>query len=166
MADKFEGRVHQPPARAVTLALHEPVGVIGIAPGDEAPLLGLISLLAPALAMGNTVVCVPSQKYPLIATDLYQVLEYSDVPAGAVNIVTGRTAELAVVLARHDDVDGLWLVADAATCAAAEADSIGNLKRVWTSDGRSVDWTSDLIGGEAFLRRAVEVKNVWVPYGD
>ena len=94
MADKFEGRVHQPPARAVTLALHEPVGVVGIVAPDEAPLLALISLVAPALAMGNTVVAVPSARYPLLATDLYQVIEYSDLPAGAINIVTGRSVEL------------------------------------------------------------------------
>ncbi|WP_442580263.1 aldehyde dehydrogenase family protein [Mesorhizobium sp. ASY16-5R] len=166
MADKFEGRVHQPPARAVTLALNEPVGVIGIVAQDEQPLLGLISLVAPALAMGNAVVAVPSQKYPLLATDLYQVIEYSDLPAGAVNIVTGRSAELAGVLAKHDDVDGLWVVADADTCRKAEAESIGNLKRVWTSGGKALDWSSDLAAGETFLRRAVEVKNVWVPYGD
>ena len=141
MADKFEGRVHQPPARAVTLALHEPVGVIGIVAPDDAPLLGFISLVAPALAMGNTVVAVPSQRYPLLATDLYQVIEYSDVPAGAINIVTGKTAELAGVLAKHDDVDGFWVVADADICKMAEAQSIGNLKRVWTSNGRSLDWT-------------------------
>jgi aldehyde dehydrogenase (NAD+) len=166
MADKFEGRVHLPPARAVTLALNEPVGVLGIVMGDAAPLAGLVSLLAPALAMGNTVVAVPSQLYPLLATDLYQVIEYSDVPAGAVNIVTGRTAELAGVLARHDDVDGLWLVADQEICASAEAHSVGNLKRVWTSLGRDVDWFASDSAGDAFLRRAVEVKNVWVPYGD
>jgi aldehyde dehydrogenase (NAD+) len=166
LADKFEGRVHQPPARAVTLALHEPVGVLGIVAPDDAPLLGLVSLVAPALAMGNTVVAVPSQRHPLAATDLYQVLEYSDIPAGAFNIVTGRSAELASVLAKHDDVDGLWLFADADTCAKAEADSTGNLKRVWTGNGRSLDWASDAAAGEAVLRRAVEVKNVWVPYGD
>ena len=144
MADKFEGRVHQPPARAVTLALHEPVGVIGMVAQDEEPLLGFISMVAPALAMGNAVVAVPGQKYPLLATDLYQVIEYSDLPAGSINIVTGRSAELAGVLARHDDVDGLWVVADAETCRKAEAESIGNLKRVWTSGGRAVDWTSEL----------------------
>jgi aldehyde dehydrogenase (NAD+) len=166
MADKFEGRLHQPPARAVTLALHEPVGVIGIVAQDEQPLLGLISLVAPALAMGNAVVAVPSQKYPLLATDFYQVIEYSDLPAGAVNIVTGRSAELAGVLAKHDDVDGLWVIADADTCRKAEAESIGNLKRVWTSGGKAIDWSSELAAGETFLRRAVEVKNVWVPYGD
>jgi aldehyde dehydrogenase (NAD+) len=166
MADKFEGRVHAPPARAVTLALHEPVGVIGIVAPDETPLLGLISLAAPALAMGNTVVAVPSQKHALLATDLYQVIEYSDVPGGTINIVTGKHAELAAVLAKHDDVDGLWCVADADTCKLVEAESIGNLKRVWTSGGKNVDWSSDLVAGDAFLRRAVEVKNVWVPYGD
>ncbi|RUV02448.1 aldehyde dehydrogenase family protein [Mesorhizobium sp. M6A.T.Cr.TU.017.01.1.1] len=166
LADKFEGRVHQPPARAVTLALHEPVGVVGIVASDNAPLLGLMSLVAPALAMGNTVVAVPSEKYPLLATDLYQVIEYSDVPAGAINIITGRSAELTGVLAKHDDVDGLWVFADAETCAKAEADSIGNLKRVWTGNGRSLDWASTEAAGDAFLRRAVEVKNVWVPYGD
>ena len=166
LADKFEGRVHQPPARAVTLALHEPVGVVGIVAGDGSPLLGLVSLVAPVLAMGNTVVLVPSESHPLVATDLYQVIEYSDVPAGALNIVTGRTAELAGVLARHDDVDGLWVFADAATCAGAEAESVGNLKRVWTGNGRALDWTSPDAAGDAFLRRAVETKNVWVPYGD
>jgi aldehyde dehydrogenase (NAD+) len=166
MADKFEGRVHQPPARAVALALHEPVGVVGVVAPDDAPLLGLVSLIAPALAMGNTVVAVPSARYPLLAIDLYQVIEYSDVPAGAINIVTGRSAELAAVLAKHDDVDGLWCVADAGTCKRAEAESIGNLKRVFTSNGRAVDWNNGQWSPEALLRRAVEVKNVWVPYGD
>ncbi|MBZ9960556.1 MULTISPECIES: aldehyde dehydrogenase family protein [unclassified Mesorhizobium] len=166
LADKFEGRVHQPPARAVTLALHEPVGVVGIVAPDNQPLLGFISLVAPALAMGNTVVAVPSERHPLLATDLYQVIEYSDVPAGAINIVTGRTAELAGVLAKHDDVDGLWLFADADTCAKAEVESVGNLKRIWSGNGRSLDWASEEAAGDALLRRAVEVKNVWVPYGD
>ncbi|MBX3529789.1 MAG: aldehyde dehydrogenase family protein [Rhizobiaceae bacterium] len=165
MADKFEGRVHNPPARAVTLAMHEPVGVIGLVAPDAEPLLGLVAMLAPALAMGNSIVAVPSQRYPLLATDLYQVMETSDVPAGAVNIVTGKRAELAKVLAKHDDVDGLWLVAEADICKTAEAESVGNLKRVWATGGKTVDWNRD--GSlAALLPRAVEVKNVWVPYGD
>jgi aldehyde dehydrogenase (NAD+) len=120
MADKFEGAVHNPPLRGVALAMNEPVGVIGIVAPDEAPLLGLVSLIAPALAMGNTVVAVPSQRWPLVATDLYQVFETSDLPPGSINIVTGRVSELALVLARHDDVDGLWVVADGETCRIAE----------------------------------------------
>ena len=166
MADKFEGAVHQPPARVVTLALHEPVGVIGMVAPDTQPLFGLVAMLAPALAMGNTVVAVPSQRWPLLATDLYQVIETSDVPAGAVNIVTGRRAELAKVLARHDDVDGLWLVAEAEICKEAEFDSTGNLKRIWATHGRAVDWIAGDGALEPMLRRSVEVKNVWVPYGD
>ncbi len=164
MADKFEGRVHQPPARAVTLALHEPVGVIGVVAADDQPLLGLISLIAPALAMGNAVIAVPSAGSALVATDLYQVIETSDMPAGAVNIVTGRASELAKVLAMHDGVDGLWCVADKETCRIAEAESAGNLKRVWTSSGRAIDWATE--PHDFFLSRAVEIKNVWVPYGD
>ncbi len=166
MADKFEGRVHNPPARAVTLALHEPVGTLGVVAPDDAPLLGLVSLLAPALAMGNNVVAIPSERHPLLATDLYQVIEASDMPPGAINIVTGKTKELAAVLAKHDDLDGLWLVADAETCKAAELESVGNLKRVWTAKGHTLDWRSDFFAGDYFLRRAIEVKNVWVPYGD
>ena len=166
MADKFEGRAHQPPARAVTLALHEPVGVIGIVASDDAPLLGLIAMAAPALAMGNAIVAVPSAAHALVATDLYQVLETSDVPSGAFNIVTGRPAELAKVLASHDDVDGLWVVADTETCATAERESVGNLKRVWTSGGIAPDWSGWAAMQPAFLQRAVEIKNVWVPYGD
>jgi aldehyde dehydrogenase (NAD+) len=164
LADKYEGRVHQPPARAVTLALHEPVGVIGVVASDDQPLLGLVSLIAPALAMGNSIVAVPSARYALVATDLYQVMETSDLPAGAINIVTGPARDLSRVLAMHDDVDGLWVVADKDTCCTAEAESVGNLKRVWTSNGKAVDWAVQ--PHDLLLPRAVEVKNVWVPYGD
>jgi aldehyde dehydrogenase (NAD+) len=166
MADKVEGRVHAPPARVVTLALNEPVGVLGIVAPDEQPLLGLVAMLAPALAMGNTVIAVPSARHALIATDLYQVFETSDLPAGVVNIVTGHGGELARVLARHDDVDGLWCVADPETCRTVEAESAGNLKRVWTSKGLKVDWESAEGDLDAFLQRSIEIKNVWVPYGD
>ena len=166
MADKFEGTVHQPPSRSIALALNEPVGVVGMVAPDAEPLLGLVAMLAPALAMGNTVVAVPSQRYPLLATDLYQIMETSDLPAGAVNIVTGKRAELAKVLAKHDDVDGLWCVAEAEICKAVELESTGNLKRVWTGNGRAVDWIAGQGALDPMLRRAVEVKNVWVPYGD
>src|SRR5690606_29800363 len=77
-ADKYDGEVLSPPGRQIALAMHEPVGVIGIACPDNAPLLSLISLAAPAMAMGNTIVVVPSERFPLPATDLYQVLDTSD----------------------------------------------------------------------------------------
>ena len=168
MADKFEGRVHQPPARAVTLALHEPVGV------HRHRRAGRSAAARPDLAgragaghgQRGGARC-RRQRYPLVATDLYQVHRILPTcrPARSTSS-PAASAELAAVLAKHDDVDGLWMVADAETCRKAEAESVGNLKRVWTSGGRAVDWTSADVGGDAFLRRAVEVKNVWVPYGD
>ena len=130
-------------------------------------MLGLVSLVAPALAMGNGVVAVPSQKYPLLATDLYQVIEYSDLPAGAVNIVTGRSAELAGVLAKHDDVDGLWMVADRGDLHRGRSRFDRQSEaRLDQPRAATIDWFAREAAGEAFLRRAVEVKNVWVPYGD
>ena len=100
-ADKYDGLAHQPPMHGITVALNEPVGVIGIICPNEAPLLGFISLVAPAMALGNRVVVVPSEAHPLSATDLYQVLDTSDLPGGVVNIVTGSADELARTLATH-----------------------------------------------------------------
>ncbi|MCG8355678.1 MAG: aldehyde dehydrogenase family protein, partial [Kiloniellales bacterium] len=166
-ADKFDGRVHGPPLRGVTLAMHEPVGVIGIACPDEAPLLSFVSLVAPAIALGNRVVAVPSQHHPLAATDLYQVFDTSDLPGGVVNIVTGERDALAKVLAEHDAVDALWYAGPAAGSALVERASAANLKRTWVNDGRARDWHDAEQGeGQAFLRQATQVKNIWIPYGE
>lgn len=166
-ADKYEGVVHSPPFRNVTLAMHEPVGTIGILCPSEVPLLGFLSLVMPAIAMGNTVVVVPSETYPLITGDLYQVFETSDLPDGTVNIVTGRSVELLKVLAEHADLDAIWCFSDAASGASAKLLSIGNLKQVFTNEGRMVDWFNQNQGeGRWFLHHAVQVKNIWVPYGE
>ncbi|HWP37060.1 MAG TPA: aldehyde dehydrogenase family protein [Gemmatimonadales bacterium] len=166
-ADKWDGQVHHTPFRNVTLAMPEPIGVIGIACPDEAPLLGFVSLVAPPVAMGNTVVALPSERWPLAATDLYQVLETSDVPPGVINIVTGERKELAPVLAAHDDVDAMWYFADAAGSGDVERLSAGNLKRTWVSHGLARDWYDAQQGeGHEFLREATQVKNIWVPYGE
>jgi len=165
-ADKMDGDVHQVPVRAVTLAMKEPLGVVGVACPDEAPLLALVSMAAPLLALGNRVVAVPSPRWPLAATDLYQVLDTSDLPAGALNLVTGARDELAHVLAAHDDVQAIWYVGSADGGAEVERLSAGNLKPTWTNQGRRIDWfdASDACG-DAWLRRSYRVKNVWVPYG-
>src|SRR5690606_4628678 len=164
-ADKYDGAVHHTPMRNVTLAMPEPIGVIGIVAPDEAPLLSLASLVLPAIAMGNAVVVVPSERAPLLATDLYQVLDTSDVPGGVVNIITGRRSELLGPLASHDDVDAIWVHATRAEAAEAERLSTGNLKRTWT-DWHGRDWFSERDGeGDEFLRHATQVKNIWVPYG-
>lgn len=166
-ADKFEGRVHSPPMRGVALAMNEPVGIIGIACPDADPLLAFISLMAPAIAMGNRVVMLPSQRYPLLATDFYQVLETSDLPAGVVNIVTANRDDLALVLAKHDNVDGLWFHGGAEASAEIEREGAGNMKRVWANGEKAYDWYSREQGeGRHILRRATEVKNIWIPYGD
>jgi aldehyde dehydrogenase (NAD+) len=166
-ADKFDGAVHNPPFRSVALAMNEPIGTVGIICPDGFPLLGLLSLVLPALALGNTVVAVPSENYPLIAGDLYQLLETSDLPAGALNLVTGRSDELLKTLAEHDDVDALWCFRTAASAASAKSLSTGNLKQVFSNEGRSIDWF-DVAQAEGrwFLQHAVQVKNIWIPYGE
>jgi aldehyde dehydrogenase (NAD+) len=166
-ADKYEGTIHAPPLRGVALAMHEPIGVVGVACPDEAPLLGFISLVAPLIGMGNRVVAVPSERHPLAATDFYQVLETSDVPAGVVNIVTGERDALAKVLAEHDDVDALWVFGSQEASAVAERLSVGNLKRTLVDHGLALDWYDRAASeGPILLRHAVQVKNIWIPYGD
>jgi aldehyde dehydrogenase (NAD+) len=166
-ADKYEGTIHNPPFRNVTLAMQEPIGTVGILCPQEAPLLGFVSTVMPAIAVGNTVVAIPSELYPLITADLYQLFETSDLPAGTVNIVTGRPHELLKTLAEHDDVDALWAFADAATCSTAKALSIGNLKQTFTNEGRQIDWFNPAQSeGRFFLQHATQIKNIWVPYGE
>ena len=166
--DKYDGDVHYPPARLVAVAMKEPVGIMGLVCPDEAPLLGFISLVAPAIAMGNRVIAVPSEKYPLAATDFYQILDTSDVPAGVVNIVTGSRSELTKTLSEHNEVDALWYFGPSKDgSAAVEKASSTNLKRTWVNNGKQRDWLdADQSEGEEFLRHATEVKNVWIPYGE
>ena len=166
-ADKYEGTVHVPPLRGVALATVEPIGVVGVVCPDEAPLLSFVSLLAPLLAMGNRTVIVPSERHPLIATDFYQVLETSDLPAGAVNLVTGPAAGLAQTLAEHDDVDALWVFGAKELSRMAERLSVGNLKRTLVDHGLATDWHDGAAAeGPLFLRHATQVKNIWIPYGE
>ena len=162
-ADKFDGAVHATRSRFVTIAMNEPWGVTGIVCPNEAPLLAFVSLVMPAIAMGNSVVAVPSARHPLSATDFYSVLDASDVPAGVVNIVTGEANGLAATLAEHDGVDAVWFVGDPVGAAKVEALSAGNLKATWVMS-TAVDWR--VAEGREFLRRATQVKNIWTPYGE
>ncbi|KQZ41240.1 aldehyde dehydrogenase family protein [Ensifer sp. Root558] len=166
-ADKYEGAIHQPPLRGVALAIPEAIGVVGVVCPPEAPLLGMISLVAPLIATGNRVVVVPSEQHPLAATDFYTVLETSDVPAGVVNIVTGSTIELAKTLASHNDVDALWAFGSAELSTLVERLSVGNLKRTFVDYGKATNWLDrEAAEGPAYLRRATDVKNIWIPYGE
>jgi aldehyde dehydrogenase (NAD+) len=166
-ADKFGGTVQETELRGITVATREPVGVIGIACPDESPLLAFVSLFAPAVARGNTVVIVPSEKHPLSATDFYQILETSDVPDGVVNIVTGERDVLSKTLVEHDDVDAMWYFGTAEGSYHVERASADNMKRTWVNYGEPRDWSDTHQGsGEAFLHEATQVKNMWIPYGE
>ncbi|MEZ5810134.1 MAG: aldehyde dehydrogenase family protein [Rhizobiaceae bacterium] len=165
-ADKYDGAVRGPQPRMLSLALVEPYEVIGISCPDEAPLLGFVSLVAPAIAMGNRVVVTPSPRHPLAACDLYQVLDTSDVPGGTVNIVTGDRDTLADTMAKHDDINAIWYFGSAEGSAMVEGYSAGNLKPAWVNNGRARDWHDAGQGqGEEFLRRATQIKTVWTPFG-
>jgi len=113
------------------------------------------------------VVAAPSSRWPLAATDLYQVMDTSDLPAGALNIVTGDRDELAAVLARHAGVAAMWYVGSLEGAGVVERESADNLKATWVNFGKRRDWfdAEQAEGGE-YLRRATRVKNIWVPYGE
>ena len=166
-ADKYDGAIHRTPLRGMTLADNEPIGVIALVCPDERPLLGFVSLVAPAIAMGNAVIAIPSERHPLSATDFYSVLETSDVPGGVVNIVTGPRDSLATVLAQHDDVDAIWCFGSGEIARTVENASAGNMKRTWVSYGHSRDWLDAAQGeGREFLRESTQVKNIWIPSGE
>ena len=130
-------------------------------------MLGLISTVLPAIAMGNRVVVVPSRHYALLATDLYQVMDTSDLPGGVVNIVTGDPEVLIEVLAKHYDIEGLWYWGSRRGSKVVEEQAAASMKRTWVNYGLYHDWFDDEQGqGEVFLRKATEIKNIWIPYGD
>ena len=106
----------------------------------------------------------PSLRAPLIATDLYQVLETSDLPGGVLNIVTGGHETLTKTLSEHDDVEALWYFGDAPLSGRVERAAAYTIKRTWCNHGRAYDWSE--VRCDEVLRHAVEIKNIWVPYGE
>jgi aldehyde dehydrogenase (NAD+) len=166
-ADKYGGSVQETTLRGITVGVNEPIGVMGIACPDEFPLLAFVSLMAPAIARGNTVVMIPSEKYPLSATDFYQVLDTSDVPPGVVNIVTGDRDHLTKTLIQHEDVDAVWYFGSAEGCYYVEHESAANMKRTWVDYGLKRNWLGREEGeGHDFLHEVTQVKNIWVPTGE
>ena len=165
-ADKHDGRVHSTPFRNVTFAMNEAVGTVAIRCADRAPLAGVAGPVAAALSQGNVAVVVLPERFPVPALDLVQVMETSDIPPGAVNILCGIHREVIPTLAAHDDVDQVWdFVADDLS-GETERLSAGNLKRVWVDREGAVDWLAPSgRDGELLLRKGTRVKNIWVPYG-
>ena len=165
-ADKYDGQIHSPPQRIVTLAMKEAVGNLAIVAPEEGGFLAMISTIMPAIAMGNRVIFVPSAQSALLATDFYQVLNTSDLPGGVINIITGDRDVLTDTLAKHYDIDGFWYWGSAAGSKLVEFEAAASMKRTWVNNGKYFDWQSTQQGeGELFLRKAVEIKNIWVPYG-
>ncbi|XP_033101866.1 aldehyde dehydrogenase family 16 member A1-like [Anneissia japonica] len=166
-ADKYGGTVQETLLYGATVKIHEPMGVIGIACPDQYPLLSFVSLFAPAVVRGNTVVVIPSEKYPIAALDFYQVFETSDLPAGVVNIVTGDHSHLTKYLAEHQDIQAMWYFGTTFGSKYVEHISAENLKRTWVDYGVARDWTNKEQGqGEEFLYQCTQVKNVWIPMGE
>jgi aldehyde dehydrogenase (NAD+) len=166
-ADKCGGVVQETAFFGITAKIHEPVGVIAILCPDEAPLLSFVSLLAPAIVRSNTIIIVPSERYPLCVIDLYQILEGSGLPDGVLNIITGSRDHLAGHLVDHRDVQAIWYFGSAEGSKVVEERSAGNLKRTWVNYGVARDWTNLAQGqGEEFLYHAIQVKNIWLPMGD
>ncbi len=163
IADKYDGLVHSPPVRQIAIAMNEPLGVVGCVAPQNTPLLGFVSLMAANMAAGNRTVLIPSDVYPLAATDLYQVLETSDVPGGVVNIVTGDQAELTPTLAEHMEVDALWYFGRPGMVKDVEAASVHNLKQVWSHNDQEINWHTQR--PRLMMGKATQVKNIWVPYG-
>lgn len=165
-ADKFDGSVRAPQSDMLTVALREPWGVVGVCCPSEQPLLSMISLAMPTLAMGNRIVLVPDQQSSPILGNFYQVLETSDVPAGVFNIITGVGNELAKTLAQHDGINAVWYFGTGEGIEMVERESAGNMKFTWVEDGSNRDWHDvSTAQGEGFLFRASQIKTIWTPFG-
>ena len=168
MADKFEGDVHNPPMRGLTLAMKEPLGVMTSILSDDSPLLNLVTVMGSVFSTGNTNIIVPGQKTSLIATELYQVLDTSDVPGGYVNILTAKENELNKTLSQHENIEGIWYFgADSAQRSEIVKNTTSNIKRYWCPEEKHLDWTnaSEEFLNE-FLYQSTQVKNIWIPYGE
>ncbi|ROT78477.1 hypothetical protein C7M84_002802 [Penaeus vannamei] len=165
--DKYGGAVQETQLYGTVLRIHEPLGLIGVACPDEAPLLGFVSLVAPAIARGNAVVVVPSEKYPTVAMALYQVLETSDLPGGVINILTGARDHITKYLAEHQDLQSMWYFGSLEGSKFVEHTSAVNVKRTWVNYGMKRDWFDSEQGqGEEFLYHSVQAKNIWLTMGD
>ncbi|GAA2128305.1 aldehyde dehydrogenase family protein [Streptomyces synnematoformans] len=148
------------------LSAPEPTGVVAVVAPQESALLGLVSVLAPVIATGNAAVVVAAEERPLPALSLAEVLATSDVPGGVVNVLSGRTAEIAPTLAAHQDVNAIDLTgADAELARELEVAAADNLKRVLrpSADPGGTDWTAD--PGTGRLTAFLETKTVWHPTG-
>ena len=135
---------------------------------DHQPLLSLSTVISSLFANGNSSIIVPSEKTSLIATELYQVFDTSDIPAGYVNILTTKDNELNKTLSQHENIEGIWYFGlDNNQKSAIIKNTTSNLKRYWCPDEINIDWANN---SEEFLNeflyQSTQVKNIWIPYGE
>ncbi len=162
-ADKHDGRTLGVPLQGLALALNRPQGTIAAFAPDAAPLLGLAQIVGAAMATGNRLILIAPEAAPLLAADLYALLETSDVPPGVVNVLTGDHAELAPHAAGHADVDAVWSFSSSDLSAVIEREASHDLKRTWVNDGRGRDWDAAAAG--EWLHHGTDVQTVWIPFG-
>ncbi|MBT2480929.1 aldehyde dehydrogenase [Streptomyces sp. ISL-94] len=145
------------------LSTPEPTGVVTVVAPQDSSFLGLVSVIAPVIATGNTVVVIASEKSPLPALSLGEVLATSDLPGGVVNILSGKAAEMGPHLASHQDVNAIDLAgADTALAKELEIAAADNLKRVLRPQPVD-DWSAD--PGTSRMTAFLETKTVWHPTG-
>ncbi len=168
MADKFEGNIHNPPMRGLTLAVKEPLGVMASILNDQFPLLSLVTVMGSIFATGNASIIIPGQKTSLISSEFYQLLDTSDVPSGLVNILTTKQNSLNKILAEHENINGIWLFSENnQERLIVSQNTVSNLKRYWCPKSNNLDWNSEeeLFLNE-FLYQSTQIKNIWIPYGE
>ena len=168
MADKFEGNIHNPPIRGLTLAVKEPIGVMTSILYDQFPLLSLVTVLASNFASGNANIILPGEKTSLIALEMYKLLDTSDIPAGYINFLTTKQNNLNKILSEHENIDGIWLFSEDNTeRKLIMNNSVSNLKRFWCPKSKNINWlNNEEYFLNEFLHESSQIKNIWIPYGE
>ncbi len=162
-ADKYDGQVHQAPLRGLVYTRNEPLGASAVIAPNSPGLAGFLGSCLPLVAMGSPVVALASEKAPLAAMELVRVIEASDIPAGVWNVLTGVHSELEPTLGDHLGLNAVWHFSSVEGGHRIQKLSAGNLKQTWTMPEGTIDWLAT--PPKEFLRRATQVKNIWVPYG-
>jgi aldehyde dehydrogenase (NAD+) len=166
-ADKYEhllGSVNPVASPHFNFTVTEPMGVVGVIAPDSPPLLGLLSMVAPVIACGNTVVALASEKVPYPAILLGEMLATSDLPGGVVNILTGFRRELVPTFATHAHIRAIFASAEGEDRRALRLGAASSVKRVRFT-GSPQDWFSESAQGLDSIRDFVELKTIWHPIG-
>jgi aldehyde dehydrogenase (NAD+) len=167
-ADKYEqvlGSVNPVAAPYFNFTVTEPMGVVGVIAPDVPPLLGLLSLIVPAIVSGNTVVALASEKFPYAAILLGEMLATSDLPGGVVNLLTGFRKELVPTFATHTHLRAIVGAVGAADRKTLELGAADSVKRTHFVDPDATDWLADTAQGLEAIRHTLEFKTTWHPVG-